>query len=242
MAGWSSACWIETRPHRLRVSPARSLIYGSGFGGISEHQIESYNEGYEAYRAAVEAYFETLHERVARIAQLPRVAFEVENVGQVSIMQLVIEVASKDYGLLAGDREIESAAGSAALPDPPERPLDRQDLLMRSISAHSMPSAAPRQFSPVEMRWHDRPPFGGDDGSYGCEDFRPGRAYSDDIGLWPSGNQSEGIFEVTASGNDMAQKASRVSIRIERRPVEWTDASIVNLLPETVRAALEAEG
>jgi len=164
-------------PHRLRVDPMRSLVFGGSFGSIGEYQIESYNEGYAAYRVAVASYFETLHEPIARIAQLPRIAFEVENVGQVSIMQLVVGISSPAYGLLAGDRDIESAAGSAALPDPPERPLDRQEQMMQSVAMHSMPSAATRRSNPVEMQWHDRPSFGGAGGSYGCQDFRPGRIY-----------------------------------------------------------------
>jgi len=229
-------------PHRLRVDTLRALTFGNGFRGISEYQIEAYNEGYAAYREAVEAYFETLHERIARIAALPRITFEVENVGQVSIMQLVVGIASRDFGLLAGDSDIESAAGSASLPTPPERPLDEQDRLMQSFSAHSMLSAPPREFSPVEMRWHDRPPFGGDAGTYGCADFRPRRVYADDIGLWPGKDQRDGIFKVTASGNDMGQMAAQVTIRIDRRPAEWTEASVLHLLPDEVRAGLGAKG
>lgn len=228
----------EHPPHSLRVDPLRSLAFSSSFRGISEYQIESYNESYETYRTSVESYFASLHERVARIAALPQIGFEVENVGQVSIMQLVVGISSDEFGLLASDRDIESAAGSAALPDPPERPLDQQEQLMRSFSSHSLMPAAARQFSPVEMRWHDRPSFGGDEGTYGCEDFRPGRAYRDSIGLFPRKHQRDGSFEVTASGNDMVQMVSRVAIRIERKSVEWSEASICHLLPDAVRAEL----
>ncbi|HEX8416299.1 MAG TPA: PIN domain-containing protein, partial [Methylobacterium sp.] len=176
----------ENPPYRLRAESLRSFSYGTSMGGVSEHQIESYMEEYETYRAAVASYCETLHERVAQVAQvaqLPRIAFEVENVGSVSVMQLVVGIASADYGLLPDSRGIVSVAGSTALPDAPERPLDRLQEQMRSFSTHSMLSAAPHRINPVEMRWHDRPSLGGDEGSYGCEDFRPGRAFRDLIGL-----------------------------------------------------------
>lgn len=227
-------------PYSLRVDPLRSLAFGSSFGGISEYQIESYKENYEAYRSSVESYAASLHELLTRIAAVPRIEFEVENVGRVSIMQLVVGISSSEFGLLASDRDIESAAGSAALPDPPERPLDQQEQLMRSFSSHFLTPAAPRQFSPVEMRWHDRPSFGGDEGTYGCEDFRPGRVYRDSVGLLARKHQHDGSFEVTISGNDMAQLSSQVGVRIERRSVGWSDASISHLLPAAIRAELGA--
>ncbi|KQM27901.1 hypothetical protein ASE57_06060 [Sphingomonas sp. Leaf11] len=232
----------DNPPHSLRMNSLRSLAFGSSLRGISEYQIETYNEGYGTYRTSVESYFASLHERVARIASLPRLGFEVENVGRVSIMQLVVGVSSNEFGLLASDSDIESAVGSAALPDPPERPLDQQEQLMRSISSHSLIPTAAHHFSPVEMRWHDRPSFGGDAGTYGCEDFRPERIYRDSIGLLPRKHQCDGSFEVAASGNDMAQTVSRLTIRIEQRSVKWSDASISHLLPEAVLAELESAG
>ncbi|WP_267904459.1 hypothetical protein [Sphingomonas aurantiaca] len=40
----------------------------------------------------------------------------------------------------------------------------------------------------------------------------------------------------------MAQLFSQVTIRIDRRAVDWTDSSILDLLPQSVRAELDASG
>ena len=70
----------------------------------------------------------------------------------------------------------------------------------------------------------------------------PRSIYQDIVALWPRKYQSDGAFEVTAGGNDLAQLFSQVTIRIDRRAVDWTDSSILDLLPQSVRAELDASG
>lgn len=212
------------------------------FGGIGEYEIKAYGDAYEAYRTAVEGYPETLHERLANIARLPRIAFQIENVGQVSMMQLVVGIASDDYGLLADDSQVEAAAGSAEPPAPPERPLDRQEQIMRPISSHLRLSGLPGPSNPIDMRWLDRPSFGANAGTYGCEDFRPGRRYHDVVHLSPRTSQCDGHFEVTASANDLAQLTTSLSVLIEQRPAEWMDLSVTRLLPRVIRVGMGLEG
>lgn len=200
---------------------------------LKDHQVGSYNSDYTQYEHAVAQYFDKLHDSIARMTALPLVRFEVSNSGSVSAARLVVRLEAMGFGILANRSDIEYAVGTSNLPTPPEPPAPYNEFALDPIR-HSF-TAPQKPRDPTEMLWLDRPGFGDQLGSYGCDDFRPRRVFADEVGLWPMEEAIEGRLIVAASADDIAELETSIAI-VANPPAlrPWTDDLILIQLPDIV--------
>ena len=206
--------------------------------GFSQENADQYRNDYIQFSNKVAEYFQELHETLYRVGLAPSLQFKIENAGGGSAQQLIVFLETKgDIGLLAGQNDIESFVGSSALPEPPDLPKQRSVIPL----FHNMPTASPNKpRDPTGMYWYDRPELGGFNGSYGCENFRPGEVFNDTIGILPqTGLPAEGILTVKAGANDLSAISASVDIRIENMPMDWHDDAVFELLPKFVQDNLK---
>lgn len=211
---------------------------GRSLGFTTDDQAR-YGREYAKFSDAVHDYFAKLHERLAAVAGVPELFFTIRNSGGGSASKLVVCIASKgDFGMVAyQDRS--DVAGSLELPEAPRPRMASQDNLRASLAGLQLsPVRAQTPIDPTEMRWIDRPRLGEAYGSYGCDDFRPGRIYDDSICLWPGPLPSKGSIKVSASAEHMAEVTAESEVVVDQLVVSWADEAVLDLLPETIREAV----
>lgn len=216
---------------RKRLTARPKTIYQPY--ALKDHQVGTYNSDYTQYEHEVAQYFDKLHDRIARIAALPLIRFEVSNSGTLSAARLVVRLETIGFSILANRSAIKNAVGTSDLPTPPEPPVPYNEFALDAIRHSFTPPPNPRD--PTEMLWLDRPSFGDQSGSYGCDDFRPQRVYADEVGLWATEEAIEGSLIVAASADDIAELETSVEVAANP-PAQraWTDDLILIQLPNIV--------
>ena len=214
---------------------------GVGPGFTSDDQAR-YGREYAKFINKVHDYFANLHERLGAVAGIPELLFTISNTGGGSASKLVVSIkVDGDFGLVA-DQDRSDVAGSLELPEAPIPRMASQDQFRASIAGLQLsPVQANRPIDPTETRWIDRPKIGEVFGSYGCDDFRPGRNYEDSICLWPGSLPSHGSIQVSASAEHMAEVSAEREVVIEERVVSWSNITILEMLPKSIREAIAAK-
>jgi len=217
----------------IKVKPAN--LYHL-YGGLSEGQIMAYDGDYGQYRTAVERYFERIHERLMRHLSLPRLRFEIVTSGNASAACLVAQMDAEGFEILPGPKSIVRAIGTPDLPQPPAVPRPSVELLLERVERSPFPVSGPR--NPTEVRWLHQPQSMEHKGALGCDDFRPGRTYSREIGLRAQGTVAR-RFSLAVSANDVAEFRTEVGFAAEVPALRaWTDADILSHLPASVAEVL----
>lgn len=207
-----------------------------GPSGFTPEDVARYNHDYSLYASQVHDYFAKLHKGIAKLAGVPKLLFTITNVGGGSASKLVVSmIARGEFGLLA-DRDRNDVAGDLSLPKPPRPRMASQDAIRNLMQGvFEPPSPAQGLLDPTEINWLERPKMGDTFGSYGCEDFRPGRGYDDAICLWPNELPAHGTIEVVASAEHMPEVTNSREVRIEDQSANWTDPAVLAILPAEVR-------
>jgi PIN domain len=113
---------VLTENPRSSVAHTRDSIILQIGGGISERQIQQYQNDYASYETQVRHYYEHLHERVMRAGSAISVDYYIINDSGVSADGLRVEFYLNGNGYLLSDRD--EAIGSDTifkLPKPPPK-------------------------------------------------------------------------------------------------------------------------
>ncbi|MDM7957177.1 PIN domain-containing protein [Blastomonas sp.] len=205
--------------------------------GLGQSQIDAYEDKYDSFVLAVEAYFVSLHERVARhcLAQMPPGI--VANTGNVSAKNLTLTIeADGNIELLADRDDAESVLGRISLPKPPKPPragptFDHGPLMSRPHLSRT----------PTSFYWLKRPAIvGAQSAGFECADFRPGR--EEDLGVLAHAVgelPSAGRIIVSASAEHHETVSEDRAIIFESTFALWLDPLVQGLLPEIVQDAFD---
>jgi hypothetical protein len=105
----------------VSLDPVSSNRYAYQLGGISEAQVQRYEEEYSAFKANVRAFYAGLHERVRNIGSTVAVNYFVQNDSGISARGLRIEFDLEGNGSLLADR-LPSGKKALRMPEPRKSP------------------------------------------------------------------------------------------------------------------------
>ena len=231
---------IERRSNEyLAKHPQKSLgsmssnRFAYQLGGISEAQVERYEEEYSSFKAAVRAHYANLHKQVRSLGAAAAVSYFVENDSGVSAKGLRIEFDLDGNGSLLADRECGFPRNRKGLkmPEPPEIPSSMLDQ-MRIYSHLAVPDL-PTPRDPVGFYWFDRPKIGATHSALQCQDFRATRKFRDTMFVMPLDNLPATMnLRLHVSAENLPAPINILTkLSIVEQAVDWSDEAVQAILP-----------
>lgn len=218
----------------LRQDPFPLL--GSRLGdGYTQYEIEKYDVDYASFRDEVRKYFERLHETIHRVAHALSIAYIVKNDSGVSANGLRVEVSlTGEALLLANEADAARFVGTLSPPTPPKKPANAWDIAPPVSFSRSIANS-PRD--PTRFYWFDRPEYESKRSAFQCEDFRATREFEDKILIWVNGDiPFSGELSLQISATNLPAPVTIIaSLSVTERNANWTDDSVLKLLPSSVR-------
>ncbi|MDB5360085.1 MAG: hypothetical protein JWO51_1382 [Rhodospirillales bacterium] len=216
-----------------------------GRGGfLPTAEVERYNKEYDRFEKLVPQYFNNLHIIVAHSARAMKIQYSVGNNSGVSAKGLRIDVdVEGEISLISESREADMADDATVLPIPPKPPRSLMEMIggshgsflnVSSLHDHSQPR------DPVEFYWFNRPEIGSKLSSLQCEDFRATRQHGDEIFVVLNGSlpASANVNIQVSATNLPAPVSASAAISIVQRRTDWTDETILTLLPDFIRGEI----
>lgn len=214
-------------------------IFSSFDFGPSQQEIGKYHSDYADFVEKAEKYFSELHTIIRKTATAFPLKYEIENISQITAMNMIVEFEiHQDVILLADDESAARLTGSIHPPQPPETPRSNwgahQELLridspsLRHIQASRDPTGFYWQNRPSQNKTQNR-------GTLICAEFRAGRVWRDSIFVYPYRSPYLGSATISVGAtNTRATIEQTTELRQVVLDTTWRDADILERLPAWV--------
>jgi hypothetical protein len=222
----------------IKTLPINGSVHWNNRADLfTQSEADEYHRGYQKFRESAQSYFEKLHTLLSRVTAASALEFSISNQGGASAKQMVVEL--EIAGQLTIFENHDSAQRAVGSLEPPKPPQARNENMRRLREAENVMRAqfrapSPEPSSPTSINWIERPKNGAQIASYGCDDFRPGRNYDDEVLLWSADASGLGRFTITAGASDTQAVTATVEVRIDERVIGWDAPELDDLLPVEV--------
>tara|TARA_R110000850_G_scaffold136540_1_gene257720 strand:- start:1579 stop:3009 length:1431 start_codon:yes stop_codon:yes gene_type:complete len=236
----------------IHLSPSSQPAYLIQFGGgmsYLQSDVDNYERAFKAFEYSVPSFFESLHETLSHRCDLFSINYLIENIGSISAKDFICDVrVTGDFVLLRDRKDGEEWVRSLNPPKVPPIPKKKragfpyfdEERLLQSMRRQQAIAAVDRPKNATEMKWINRP----EDNRcrYGCDDFRPGRTYEDEVVLYANGvvpHSGEVLLEISSEHH--ATITHRIKIHAIEQEAKWKDLEKNDGIPLSLRTIL-AEG
>lgn len=204
-------------------------------GAISESKAERYNSRYEIFEENVFTFYQSLHERIARLGMAANVSYFVRNDSGIAADGLRIEFEVEGEAWLLADRmDAGKHIGAINLPQAPEAPRSPLDFSFDTTPRITTFRDAMQPRDPVGFYWFHRPGPNEIHSALQCQDFRATREFRDEIFVLPKRELPAELrlrLHISAA-NLPAPVNLSAKLVISDKHVQWSDPIVRDICPE----------
>ena len=221
------------------TDPYTTDLLTSFNGGISPNQVKMYQDMYRRFKKDTETFAADFHLHVQRVMRLSEVKLLFRNESRVTAAKMVLRYRA-DGGRLFDAHDLKAMGADLSPPEAPQIPGTGKGGGLSDLVAYRPPPPPPRD--PTGYYWLDRPE-GGEHAALTCDEFRPGKAFEDQIWIAsPEFDPFEGLFSITVDASNLSETvALTATVRVERGAPEWTEPRVLARLPAWIADLIEKD-
>lgn len=216
------------------IRPSPRIYLANGF---HQHQVDAYNNAYDAYLASMRSFFQNAHKAAVRYARTRTIPVLLTNQSHNTAHNVLMELAiNNKASLLATKTQTSQARGATTWPKPPKIPTLPHEArsVVHTPLPHPLIDQNPKNLT--RFYWQDTPSFGSSSGSLICQEFRANEQWRHPaIVTLPGGEGTEYTLAVRVTATNLRSAVqAETKIHLRTKSFAWSDTRIAAFFPATI--------